>query len=63
MPREQVSPVGILRFTFVYENGRRFIVREFEFSEEQVEKQKEELAAADTTEKELWVKHNNPNFT
>ena len=33
----------------------RFIVRDFVFSEDQIEKQKEELAAADTTEKELWV--------
>ena len=33
----------------------RFIVRDFVFSEDQIEKQREELAAADTTEKELWV--------
>jgi len=33
----------------------KFIVREFEFSEDQIEKQKEELATADTTEKELWT--------
>lgn len=33
----------------------RFIVRDFEFSEDQIAKQKEELAAADTTEKELWT--------
>jgi V-type H+-transporting ATPase subunit C len=36
----------------------RFIVRDFVFSEDQIEKQKEELAAADTTEKELWVRAN-----
>ena len=33
----------------------RFIFRDFVFSEDQIEKQREELAAADTTEKELWV--------
>lgn len=33
----------------------RFVVRDFVYSEDQVEKQREELAAADTTEKELWV--------
>lgn len=36
--------------------GLRFIVRDFVFSEELIEKQKEELSAADTTEKELWVR-------
>lgn len=34
---------------------RRFIVREFTFSEEAIGKQREELETADTTEKELWV--------
>ena len=33
----------------------RFIVRDFEFSEDLIEKQKEEIVAADSTEKELWV--------
>ena len=33
----------------------RYIVREFTFSEEAIDKQREELEAADTTEKELWV--------
>ncbi|KAI0690687.1 ATPase V1 complex subunit C [Cytidiella melzeri] len=33
----------------------KFIVRDFEFSEDQIQKQKEELEAADTTEKELWT--------
>ena len=33
----------------------RFIVRDFVYSEDLIEKQREELAAADTTEKELWV--------
>ena len=36
--------------------GTRFIVRDFVFSEDLIVKQKEELAAADTTEKELWVR-------
>lgn len=34
----------------------RFIVRDFVYSEDLVEHQKEELATADTTEKELWVR-------
>ncbi|KAI0343904.1 ATPase, V1 complex, subunit C [Trametopsis cervina] len=33
----------------------KFIVRDFHFSEDEIEKQKEELSAADTTEKELWT--------
>ncbi|KAI0085626.1 hypothetical protein BDY19DRAFT_430040 [Irpex rosettiformis] len=33
----------------------KFIAREFEFSEDLLEKQKEEIVAADTTEKELWT--------
>ncbi|EKM60882.1 uncharacterized protein PHACADRAFT_156010 [Phanerochaete carnosa HHB-10118-sp] len=33
----------------------KFVVRDFVYSEDQVEKQREELAAADTTEKELWT--------
>ncbi|GJE85935.1 ATPase V1 complex subunit C [Phanerochaete sordida] len=33
----------------------KFIVRDFVFSEDLLEKQREELAAADTTEKELWT--------
>ncbi|TCD70045.1 Vacuolar ATP synthase subunit C [Steccherinum ochraceum] len=33
----------------------RYIVRDFEFSEELLEKQKEELETADSTEKELWT--------
>ncbi|TFK88563.1 ATPase V1 complex subunit C [Polyporus arcularius HHB13444] len=33
----------------------KFIVREFSFSEEAIQKQREELQTADTTEKELWT--------
>lgn len=33
----------------------KFIVRDFVFSEENIHTQKEELEAADVTEKELWV--------
>ncbi|KAI0768501.1 ATPase V1 complex subunit C [Trametes elegans] len=33
----------------------KFIVREFTFSEEAIDKQREELETADTTEKELWT--------
>ncbi|EIW86516.1 ATPase V1 complex subunit C [Coniophora puteana RWD-64-598 SS2] len=33
----------------------KFIVRDFVFSEDEIVKQKEELAMADTTEKELWT--------
>jgi V-type H+-transporting ATPase subunit C len=35
----------------------KFIVRDFTFSEESVHTQREELEAADVTEKELWVPH------
>lgn len=35
----------------------RFIVRDFAYSEEQIDKQREELEVADTTEKELWVRN------
>lgn len=34
---------------------KRFIVREFTFSEEQLVKQRQELDIANTAEKELWV--------
>jgi len=33
----------------------KYIIREFVYSDEDLEKQKEELATADTTEKELWT--------
>ena len=33
----------------------KFVVRDFVFSEESVHTQREELEAADVTEKELWV--------
>jgi V-type H+-transporting ATPase subunit C len=33
----------------------RYIVRDFVYSEDALEKQREELETADTTEKELWV--------
>jgi hypothetical protein len=33
----------------------RFLVRDFKYSEEAVTKQREDLAMADVTEKELWV--------
>jgi hypothetical protein len=33
----------------------RFIVRDFVYSEELLAKQREDLAMADVTEKELWV--------
>jgi V-type H+-transporting ATPase subunit C len=35
----------------------KFIVRDFVFSEESIHIQREELEAADVTEKELWVFH------
>jgi hypothetical protein len=34
----------------------RFIIREFDFNEEEIEKQREELQIADLSEKELWVR-------
>lgn len=33
----------------------RFMVRDFNFSEDLLSKEREELDTADTTEKELWV--------
>jgi V-type H+-transporting ATPase subunit C len=33
----------------------KYIVRDFVFSEEEIARQQQELSAADTTEKELWV--------
>jgi V-type H+-transporting ATPase subunit C len=33
----------------------RFLVRDFKYSEEAFTKQREELAMANVTEKELWV--------
>lgn len=33
----------------------KFIVRDFVFSEESIDTEREELEAADVTEKELWV--------
>ena len=33
----------------------RYIVRDFQYSSEQIEKEREELHTADTAEKELWV--------
>jgi len=33
----------------------KFIVRDFVYSDEQIDKQREELELADTTEKELWT--------
>lgn len=35
----------------------KFIVRDFVFSEGNIHAQREELEAADVTEKELWVSH------
>lgn len=35
----------------------KFIVRDFVFSEENIHTQRDELEAADVTEKELWVSH------
>jgi V-type H+-transporting ATPase subunit C len=33
----------------------RYIVRDFQYSTDQIEKEREELQTADTAEKELWV--------
>jgi len=35
---------------------RRYILRDFQFSADQIEKEREELQTADTAEKELWVR-------
>lgn len=47
----------VLLFIWHIFNGRgiRFLVREFAYSDEQAQKQQEELDIAGTTEKELWV--------
>ena len=34
----------------------RYLVRDFQFSEDLVAREREELDMADTTEKELWVR-------
>jgi hypothetical protein len=53
MPREQVRHSSFsIRLAH---QDCRFIVRDFVYSEEEFAKQREELANADTTEKELWV--------
>jgi hypothetical protein len=33
----------------------RYIVRDFRYSADQIDKEREELQSADTAEKELWV--------
>jgi hypothetical protein len=33
----------------------RYVVRDFQYSSDQIEKEREELQTADTAEKELWV--------
>jgi len=45
-----------LEFLFSEMICRRFIVRDFVYSEEEVIKQQRELELAVTTEKELWVR-------
>jgi len=42
-------------------HNSRFIVRDFVYSEELLVKQREDMAMADVTEKELWV--NEPSYT
>jgi V-type H+-transporting ATPase subunit C len=37
----------------------RFIVRDFTYAEEEIQKQRAELDEANTTEKELWVRIQN----
>lgn len=52
---EKTSASSLLPASRRYPNVYRFIVRDFVYSEEEVEKQQHELSTADTTEKELWV--------
>ncbi len=33
----------------------RYVVRDFQYSSDQIEREREELQTADTAEKELWV--------
>jgi hypothetical protein len=44
-----------LLYAFVLMNNRRFILRDFTFSEDAVERQREELRATEISERELWV--------
>ena len=55
MSRKQVRQLSYDSISATDYNIIRFIVRDFEFSEDLIEKQKEEIVAADSTEKELWV--------
>lgn len=40
---------------YVTESYFRFLVRDFTYSEEEIEKERQELENANATEKELWV--------
>ncbi len=60
MPREQVR--SFLSWSFRCLIYPRFLVRDFVYSEEEIEKQREELETADVTEKELWVRSSCPRI-
>jgi hypothetical protein len=55
MPGEQVCQ-GCLDYNLILNPySLRYIIREYDFNEEEIEKQREELQMADLSEKELWV--------
>jgi V-type H+-transporting ATPase subunit C len=53
--RENKLDITVVAAAVYLTNPKRFVVRDFVYSEEQIAKQREEFDMADTTEKELWV--------
>lgn len=58
---DEYTLFGVVIFKRVHDDfvqkcrENKYIVRDFAYSEQLLEQQREELATADTTEKELWV--------
>lgn len=52
--RENLPSLFILYLAFLT-TSLRYVVRDFQYSSDQVDKEREELQTADTAEKELWV--------
>ena len=42
-------------YIIILTTAQRYIVRDFQYSSDQIDKEREELQMADTAEKELWV--------
>jgi len=53
MSREQVSPRQLYRW--ILTESVRFVLRDYSFDENALEKQRQELQTANISEKELWV--------